>query len=160
MRTRSQIKQKLKQATYRHLQKQLRANFKKKPSTCGHNRGVVLDEESGEEVRLCGYTNERGIPRNVVCDSRVPGCNAMARDCPLWTPCQTKEEIKDEFQAVVRSNDRGVIASEYPDLAALIWVLDEPQGKVEDEIEDLDEQEEVGGAEKPPWWIRVFKRGQ
>lgn len=123
MRTQAQIRQQLKQVTFRHQKKRLRTLFKQRPDTCCHNREVELDADS--HVYLCGFTSSAGEPRNVPCDARIPGCSEMARECPLWEPMQTKSEVKQEFQELM-ATDRGVIASKYPDIAALMWVLDEP----------------------------------
>ena len=157
MRKRAEVKQQLKQVTFRHLQKRLRDNFKRRPDSCRHNRQVVLDEDDGTVVHLCGHMDDRGIPRNVVCDSRVPGCDDMARECPLWCALRSKQEVKDEFNEVVHSGSRGLIASEFPDIAALMWVLDDPDGvgvPSEDEQEAaLDEDEDP----EPPtagWTLR------
>ncbi len=142
MRPQSQIRQQLKQVTFRHLKKQLRELFKQRPTTCRHNRVVTLDEGEGTYVRLCGVLSSDGIPRNIPCDDRLPGCSDMARECPLWGPLRTKAEVKAEFQEVMQSQDRGVIATAYPDVAALMWVLDDP-GEVltESEIEATEGEE-------------------
>ena len=124
MRTEGQIRYQLKQVTFRHLQRRLRENFRKRPESCAHNQEVVLDEKTGATVGLCGILSPEGVPRNVPCDSRLAGCSEMARDCPLWAPLQTRDEVKTEFHKILQSGDRGVIAASYPDIAALLWVLD------------------------------------
>lgn len=138
MRKRAQVKQQLKQVTYRHLQKLLRDNFKQRPDTCCFNREVILDEDSRSSVFLCSVTSPSGQPRNVVCDSRVGGCAEMARECPLWAPLKTKQLVKDQFNEVIQSGNRGLIASEYPDIAALLWVLDDPEGDAVPSEEEID----------------------
>jgi hypothetical protein len=137
MRTQAQIRHQLKQVTFRHLQKRLRKLFKQRPTTCQHNREVPLDED-GSYVRLCGVLSPDGVPRDLLCDPRIAGCNDVARECPLWEPLQTKDQVKAEFHAVVQSGDRGIIAADFPDIAALMWVLDDPNDvPSEDEIEAL-----------------------
>lgn len=136
MRSQGNIRQQLKQVIYRHLQRRLRSNFKQRPDTCRHNRQIPLGEES--YVSLCGILSPSGEPRNVPCDSRIPGCDAMARVCPLWEPTSSKEEVKASFYALLHSGDRGLIAAEYPDIAALMWVLDDPA-----EVPSVQEIEEV-----------------
>lgn len=123
MRSQGKIQQQLKQVIYRHLQRRLRINFKQRPHTCLHNRQVILSEDS--HVSLCGFLSSTGEPRHVPCDIRIPGCEEMARSCPLWEPLKSKEEVKSEFYALLHSGDRGLIAAEYPDIAALMWVLDD-----------------------------------
>lgn len=160
MRKRAQVKQQLKQVTFRHLQKRLRDNFKQKPQTCCFNREVLLKEEDGTVVYLCGYTSSQGLPRNIICDDRVPGCVDMARECPLWEPLKTKEMVKNEFNEVVQSGNRGLIASSYPDIAALLWVLDDPEESVVPTESELDEALEEGVDPEPTsgWWAGFKKK--
>ncbi len=159
MRSQAQIRRQLKQVTFRHLKRQLRALFKQRPDTCQHNRDVALDEDT--HVQLCGVLDGQGRPRNVPCDSRIPGCNEMARECPLWHPLRTKAEVKAAFHGVVQSDDRGVVASEYPDIAALMWVLDDPA----DTPSVAEVEEDLGDEEPEPvqsWtrkWIRKLGGG-
>lgn len=141
MRLRSEIKKQLRQVTYRHLQKLLRDNFKKKPQTCAHNTRCVV-EGNDTAVYVCGYIKPGGHPRNVLCDRRVPGCLDMARQCDLWSPAMSKDDIKDRFHGMVQSGDRGLIASKYPDIAALMWVLDGDS--------DLPSEEEVNAEVAEP----------
>ena len=141
MRNQGQVKQQLKQVIYRHLQKKLRALFKQKPTTCGFNQGVLLGD--GGHVRLCGVLNASGVPRNVPCDDRILGCYDMARECPLWGPMRDKRDVKAEYHRLIQSNDRGRIAAEYPDIAALMWVLDDPADvPSEDDIAEMGDEEE------------------
>ena len=99
MRPEGQIRHQLKQVAFRHLQKRLRENFRQRPDTCLHNGAVLLDEVTGAAVGLCGLITPDGAPRNVPCDARIPGCTEMVRACSLWTPLQTKEEIKELQEA-------------------------------------------------------------
>jgi hypothetical protein len=158
MRSQGQIRHQLKQVIYRHLQKRLRANFKKRPDTCCYNREVELDDTSS--VFLCGVTSAAGNPRNVPCDARIPGCLDMARDCPLWEPIKSKAEVKAEFHEIIQSGDRGIIASEFPDIAALLWVLDDPDD-VPTRAEVEAAVEAAAGEEPEPhrtWWDRLLKK--
>jgi len=141
MRTQGQIKHQLKQVIYRHLQRKLRALFKQKPCTCGFNQEILLGGES--YVRLCGVTNSMGVPRNVPCDDRIPGCADMARECPLWEPKRSKEDVKAEYHDLIQSKDRGRIAAEYPDIAALLWVLDDS-----DDVPSESDITEMGGDDE------------
>ena len=157
MRTPGQIQHQLKQVIYRHLQKKLRENFKQRPTTCIHNQDVRLTGRSS--VHLCGYLSAEGVPRHVPCDDRIPGCSEMARKCPLWEPLNTKEDVKAEFHALIQSKDRGVIAAEYPDVAALLWVLDDVKDiPSEAEIEEVITQVEDDTLEERGWWSRL-RRG-
>lgn len=150
MRSESQIKQKLKQVSYRHLQKRLRANFKQVAKRCCHNTPLLLDEDKGAWLGMCGIL-EGGLSRGV-CDATVDG-NQRARDCPLWEPLQTKAQVKQTFNDLMESG-RGEVALEFPDVAALMWVLDAPEtGSLilaEDEEADLEKPE--------TWWRSLWNK--
>jgi hypothetical protein len=119
----AQVRQKLKQVMYRHLKKRLKALFKRKPSSCLFNESVDLSD--GSSICLCHFREvPEAPPRQVLCDGRHRGSVRFAQeDCPWWEPGRTKEVVKAEFQKLMRSEDRGLIAAEYPDIAALLWVL-------------------------------------
>jgi len=131
MKTEGEIRQKLKQVIFRHLKARLRSNFKPSPGSCIHN--VLVSLRNGGEVGVCHYTDPSGIPRGVVCDEQVDE-GVRAQECPLWVPSRTKSEVREDFQELLGSSDRGKIAAEYPDIAALIWVLqDEALGGADPE---------------------------
>lgn len=118
------VHQRLKQVLFRHLQKELRANFKCYPESCRHNRGEMLLADGYDEgaVGVCGYVRE-GKPLRIVCDSRIAGGQEQARTCEWWTPLRDKKEIRQDFHKLISGSDLGAIASKYPDAAALMWVL-------------------------------------
>lgn len=122
LRSPGQIRHKLKQVIYRHMQKELREAFKQVPEGCGYNGSQSLKNLG--VVQLCLYLNEDGKPRKSLCDSRMWNGVEQARSCPLWTPKRTKETIKAEFRTLIASGDRGEIAARFPDVAALMWVLE------------------------------------
>lgn len=155
MRTEGQIRHQLKQVTYRHLQRRLRDNFRSYPEGCANNVATPLGEGEGSFVGLCGALRSDGTPRNIPCDSRIAGCSEMARECPLFVPLLTKEQIKDEFKALVQSEDRGLIAAQYPDIAALLWVLDSLGGLPT--VAEIDEHLEAD-AQVSPRWGNLWKR--
>jgi len=139
MRPEGQIRQQLKQVTFRHLQKRLRENFRQRPDNCAFNQGSLIE---GQTRNACGFIEAEGLPRLIVCDSRSPGCAEMARKCPLWQPRHTKEDIKQDFLHLIQG-DRGLLAAQYPDIAALMWVLDSAG-------EPLSASEIQEAAEPPP----------
>lgn len=167
MQPRSKVQHRLKQLIFRHLQKRLRANFRQGSATCRHNVPYDLDENGDTWIGRCGLVQPDGTPRGVICDGRID-LDTVAKGCPFWAPVQTKEEIRAEFEAVVRNPDLGVVASEYPDIAALRWVLSDPA----EETDDLPSSEELSKVEAkdPPvpdrvWWRRgvlgrVFGTGE
>lgn len=156
MQPRSKVQHRLKQLIFRHLQKRLRANFRQGASTCRHNVPFDLDEEGDTCIGRCGLVQPDGTPRGIICDARIDH-DRVAKDCPLWAPLQTKAEIQEEFEALVRNPDLGVVASEYPDIAALRWVLSDP-AEGPDELPTSEELSKVD-AQDPPvpdqvWWRR------
>lgn len=148
MKTRGQIEQQLKQVIYRHLQKRLRANFKQTPQTCRHNQVLDLGGNGTlAGVGVCCFT-EDGIPRGVVCDTRADD-GARARDCIIWEEARSKADVKAEFQAVLDSGNPGIIAAQFPDVAALLWVLEEPGALT---LEDPDPDPGQEEMEMPVGW--------
>jgi hypothetical protein len=97
----------------------LRQNFKKAPETCKHNECRYLGAE--QVVGVCCLSTDLLL----LCDSGVEGAN-QAPICPNWMPLRTKNQIKEDFRFLVRSGERGRIAAKYPDVVAMMWVLDDP----------------------------------
>lgn len=125
MRNETEIRQKLKQVQYRHLKKLLEANFKQRPCNCAYNETHRSLNGSGKPVGLCMYSaGEAKEWQGVICDEDFGG-NALARNCNLFKPYKTKLEIKSEFHDLMTNADIGDVAAQYPDIAALMWMLDE-----------------------------------
>lgn len=141
-----QIRQQLRQVIFRHLQRELRNNFKDTPESCKFNQFTAINGSS-ERIGVCRFDKSAadGVqsPRGKVCDSRVAGCLLQARTCKCFCSVRTKDEVKSEFQTFMAS-DRGTIAARYPDVAALMWVLH--GGDFTDEIRMA--VDEVGPPEK------------
>ncbi len=150
MKSEGAIRRQLKQVLYRHLQRRLRANFKKAPHTCSHNHEVELERGT---VRICRYTDDR-TDGGRVCDVQVDG-GARSRDCPFWMPLKSKEDIKVAFRAVLSTGVRSQIATDFPDAAALMWVLDETPNLEEDEPEDEEPEEPAEVVELSSWGTGV-----
>ncbi|OHD26980.1 MAG: hypothetical protein A2Y38_08165 [Spirochaetes bacterium GWB1_59_5] len=117
MRREGTVQHKLKQVLYRHLQKRLRANFRLVPQACRHNREV-----GDSNVGVCMVTVE-GRLRGTLCDARYEGI-PVAKACPWFEPRQTKDEIQAEFRVIFGDPHRGLLGVAFPDVAALLWVLD------------------------------------
>lgn len=154
MKTEGQVRQKLKQVTYRHLKKRLVANFKKSSCTCVHNALVDLD---GEEVGVCIY-NISNIPRGVLCDARFDN-DQMASECPIWEPMQTKEQVKEDFNKFLEESSLGEIASMFPDVAALMWVLDDTD-VVSPDIDESSSKDvpDENTVSHRGWWRLLWRR--
>lgn len=127
----SKIKQKLKQIKFRHLKKYLSANLSEDSRNCVHNEKV--DGEGSEVVCVCGY--EGSVHYSQICDFYYN--KNLAKECGLFCPKKSKEVLKKEFFAFVDESSRGQLAKEFPDVTALLWVLDLFEGECEDiELEE------------------------
>ena len=123
MKSIGKIRYKLRQVRHRLLQKAIRNGLSKKPCNC-KNSGLVRGASSEPIFYVCLLDADR--PREwegTICDPSVPNT------CPFFSPFRTKEGIAEEFNSnfdsLIESGDLGDIASKYPDVAALIWVLSE-----------------------------------
>lgn len=129
MKAEGQIKQKVKQVIFRHRKAYIRAGLARKPRNCLHNDKVRLPIHMSNRATLnvCGYCPDGETPNNFVCDSSMGG-DKQAADCPFFENRTTAEDLKEEFNRKLGLNGEapveiGYIAKEYPDIAALMWVL-------------------------------------
>jgi len=185
MRSKREIKDRLRQASFRYLKTILDKRLKVVPANCGHNEWA--DIAPGIVLGMCTIFDETGVR---VCDSRVPGCREAASSCEWFVHQQSKEGIKEEWEALLLSAQAGgraeLVRQGYGDLASLLWALDdEAEGAVvgaepvsgpegdpsqhEPKISAGDVQEvalnylveqraedESEGGEKPGFWNRLF----
>ncbi len=103
---------------FRHIQRRLRRAFRKCAETCFHNKSYNSSQLS---VGVCYHPENKGS----LCDDRFPDLAQGIKSCSLWEAAQGKQQIKADFLDSVESRSRGDIAADYPDIAALLWVLDE-----------------------------------
>jgi hypothetical protein len=124
MRTEGQIRQRLKQALHRNLQKRLKANFKQKPDTCTHNRRPYHINKDGRAPcpAVCIHAKQGGQ----VCDERHGGVE-QAKGCPLWAPLRSSDAVREEFAAGYREMavraKLGHKDPAFPVASTLMWVL-------------------------------------
>lgn len=129
MKTESEIRQKLKQVLYRHRKNYVQKGLSRLPENCEHNRVVRLPVHTGNRatIRVCGYIGEDGETNDRVCDSTMAG-DVQAQECPFFECVKTATELKEEFKSKMGLGDEvvpiGAVAKEYPDVAALKWVMD------------------------------------
>lgn len=120
------IRQKIKQAIFRRYQKAMQANFAEVPEKC---RFFVLTSinGTGEKVGICRFSgqiiDDVQNPRGRVCDSRVSGCTVQAKACKHRTPIYTKEQVKEQISEIL--SDKQKIGWHFPEVAALMWTLDD-----------------------------------
>jgi hypothetical protein len=123
MKSAGAIHRKLEQVRFRYLKKSLEQGLRRTPSNCVHNASAEHPLVPEHEVQLCTNPDFRklGVPL-MLCDSeyenRAPTCSAFCLR-------QTKEDIKATFKAEMTSLTVAEIAAQYPDMAALMWVLEE-----------------------------------
>ncbi len=112
----SKVKQKLKQVKFRHLKAYLSDNLKADPRNCTHNE---ISTSINGEVGVCAY--EGSTIYGTVCDTNFG--KDLSKDCGLFCPKRSKEELKREFYDFIDNSSIGEVAKEFPDVTALIWVL-------------------------------------
>lgn len=122
IRTKSQVKKKLRDAKHKYLTKRYRDKLTQCPSNCTFNyRHTTVDEESGKEVEigLCMYgaENPEEWP-GMICDDVQ-----TAEQCPYFSCRHDKESIRKEFDEELQDDFK--VAHHYKDIAALQWVLKE-----------------------------------
>lgn len=136
------VRHQLKQVRFRHLKKRLEVELRKMPHNCRYNR-TLNHPHSGEPCAVCIHPDQEG---GLLCDLSWGGYE-RAKACPLFKHKADKEEIKEGFLEWLATAKLHEIAVEYPDMAALMWVLQEeaPNRDVEipeDEDWEPDEEEE------------------
>jgi hypothetical protein len=83
------------------------------------------------------------------CDERYGG-DARAAKCPYFACARTKDTLRDGFDGFLDGASLPEIAERYPDMAALMWVLEEdvpPPAPLDDE--ELSEDSSAPPVELP-----------
>lgn len=144
MKTEKQVRQKAKQVLFRHRKEHVRRGLAQRPHNCAHNQKVTLPIHMANRATLgvCGLCLEANQPRNVLCDSSMGG-DEQAANCPYFQAAKTAKVLKEEFNHSLGLDGEspvqiGIIAKEYPDLAALMWVLG-PQKNMRTGLPEEDE---------------------
>lgn len=153
MKTETKIRQHLKQLEFRVRKERLAKNFKRKPETCKFNVLPYIPEGEPDDVnlyRVCSNQQRQGC----VCDESFGG-DLLARECPLWTPRATEEEVKEEFKRFMTESPLSTIAMEAPVVAALRWVLDSDVS-LDEETEGLPKPETVE-IQELSFWAKLRK---
>lgn len=119
MRTEGQIRHKLQQVTFRHLQRTVRTALSCRPENCTYNGVVKLPTG---DVRICTLLTDKD-GAHPPCDESFGGLK-QAANCPKFLCRNTKEDVREGFTEFLRNSDVATIASRYPDIAALLWTLD------------------------------------
>jgi len=114
------IRQKLKQVLYRHRKKHIQDRLSVEPGNCKHN--LELQGLPMGPVFICG-----GTCQGVVCDINH---NNPSENCGFFEPAWEVDEIKVTFDQELSEKSVAEVAREYPDAAALMWVLEEEETDV------------------------------
>lgn len=134
MKTEKSIQKKLRQVRFRILKKEIRKNLSQKPCNCRH-AGLVRGHASEPLFYVCLLDAKNPSEwEGMICDQSVPPT------CPFFKASLTKEEVEERVNRDLNSGDMGIIASKYPDAAALLWVL----AGIEDPNANDEEDEDVG----------------
>lgn len=131
------IRQKLKQARYRHLKMELKCGLAGQPSLCLHNR---LRVAPGGKVGMCRCPDMDDEDWPGICDDKITP--TMPEECGHFDHARDKEQIKADFREFLSTAPLHEIAGRYPDLAPLIWVLGENAPQREAEVDDWEPGEE------------------
>lgn len=110
MKTSGQVAQKMKQARFRHLKRELENLLKVAPRNCIHNTPIKTHRGY---VGVCALDVE-------TCDSEVKD---RSKGCSDFEAPRTKEEIKTSLKKFFETGTIPEIAVRFTDVAALLWVL-------------------------------------
>ena len=121
MKTEGAIRHKLKQVRFRYLKQRIEGALERRPDNCVHN-GSLEGVVASDTVRVCFAQVDIPGRKVVLCDERFGGC-ARADSCALFAARQSKADVKAEFYAEIEGMSFPEIAYNYPDMAALLWVL-------------------------------------
>ena len=146
MKTEAQVRRKVKQSAFRHLKKRLEANFKKLPERCAHNFPTKFPGgRLGVRICCAPLLDLKGS----VCDSNIDP--QVAKDCGSWCPLRNKEAIREEFVSLLSGNRDRIAAQGMPDVAALMWVLEQESGMAGADAQDAaDPAQEDGNENEDP----------
>lgn len=156
MKPEGQVRHKLVQVRFRHLKREIRGGLSRRPQNCSNN-GTVNTPSGPLGVCMLGAGSPaswEGSP----CDERHGG-DSRAAKCPFFSPARTKDSLRDGFDGFLDGASLPEIAERYPDMAALMWVLDEdtppPAPSPEEDPEGEDPTPPVEPPTPPPPEERV-----
>jgi hypothetical protein len=158
MKSEGQLRQKIKMVIFRHRKAYIQAGLAPRPHNCLFNEKVRLPVHMANRAALCvcQYKEEGDLPRNVICDSSMGG-DKQAAECPYFQAARDADTLKAEFNLKLGIEggtpvEIGYIAKEYPDVAALLWVMGPAKGVNKEEPAEEPQANILaffGGAEEP-----------
>ena len=172
MKTVGAVRHQIKQVRFRHLKRRLKADMRQCPGNCKHNGSLSAP---GGALGVCLYgASDPSTWAARVCDP-AHGGDELARECPLFEIRRSKDETKAAFHAELEAMSMAELAAEFPDLAALAWVLDpedldqdtslevgpdpidEPESVAETELPELFVMETFAPPPTTSWWRRLLR---
>lgn len=151
MKSEGKVRHQLAQVIFRHRKKMVAAGLAPTAPNCAHNRHLAL---YGKVMGICGLNEGTPSWNRVACDQNL--CPEVARTCPFFTPARPPAELKVLFQqqlenllSQAQQGQPGYLAHQYPDVAALLWVL-EDDPKAVSTLQLLQEDHDPDVAPSPP----------
>lgn len=139
MKSQSEIAHKLKQIQFRHAKKEIEALLAIVPTNCAHNR--QLEVAGFGKIGFC--SSQTCARKGKSCDLRM-GVN-YAKGCPDYEALHTPDDARLQVKTFFKNSPPEEIAAKYPDVAALLWALDDTRVDYPDPYQ----VGEVGGV--PVW---------
>jgi hypothetical protein len=156
MRAAEEVERRLKKLTSRYKERYLAQSQGRFHKSCIHNRThmptstvksesskmwessmsprrqvtlIVMQPEA--PIGICMYGSEKSETWNGnTCDD-----DSVSEECPYFAPSQSKEDASAEFDSMLK--DDALVLAEYPDVAALQWVLQARSWEIPDETAQL-----------------------
>lgn len=144
MKTAGAIRHQLKQIRFRHLKKLIEEGLATDSANCIHHR-TVHPPLHHEPIGICFLPEP--ISEDLVCGP------LRAHSCPYFDTQTTKEEIKADFKDFLATATLAQIAAEYPDMAALLWVLQDEAPNRDVEIDATEDWDVEDTEEKEPLYL-------
>jgi len=160
MQSEGSIKQKLKQVRFRHLKRLIELNLAPRPCNCEFNESV--GSPSGEPLGICMNPVGKFADLYQICDENLK--LDLSGSCGMFSPRKSKEEIKKDFVNFLEAATMDEIGASYPVLAALMWVLSDPQAGSAPPVAESEQRAPVSLPVPPPrpearkrsWWQRLW----
>ena len=140
----------MKQVVFRHLKQRLEGGLSPLPPNCAHN-GLVSLRDSKIGVCLLGSDSPHSW-EGKTCDMNMGGAQ-QARQCPYFQCKNTSDSIRGEMRDLL-SGPVHKIAAVYPDVAALMWVLDGDRETLESVV-DFSMTYRVVTVAQPLSWVNL-----
>ncbi len=140
MKSSNQISRRIQKLRFSYMKKYVKEGLHKHPHNCQYNHVLrsdsrslksrfsnsniaprkqvtllVLKEENS--VRVCTYGLDSKEWNGTICDS-----DSQSQGCPYFKPVRSESDLESDFYE--KSKDDSYVKENYPDVAALQWVLE------------------------------------